>query len=64
MCNFDGKISSVSSVSSDDMIVGEPETAWTDALTGIPAREFNAAGAALGCTVLSFCRRRQTNSIS
>ena len=28
--NFDGEISSVSSVSSDD-IVREPETAWTDA---------------------------------
>ena len=60
--NFDGEISSVSSVSSDD-IVGEPETAWTDALTHWNSpREFNAAGAALGCTF--FARRRQTNSIS
>ena len=62
--NFDGEISSVSSVSSvsSDNIVGELETAWTDELAAIPAREFNAAGATLG--VLSFCQRRQTNSIS
>ena len=57
--NFDEEISSVSSVSSDD-IVGEPETAWTDALTGIPAREFNAAGAALGCT---FVLPKETNEL-
>ena len=58
--NFDGEISSVSSVSSvsSDNIVGELETAWTDELAAISAREFNAAG------VLSFCQRRQTNSIS
>ena len=50
--NFDRVISRVSSVSSvsSDKIVGEPETAWTEELAAIPAREFNAAGAALGCT--------------
>ena len=62
--NLAGEISSVSSVSSvsSDNIVGELETAWTDELAAIPACEFNAAGATLG--ILSFCRRRQTNSIS